>query len=47
MLSEVKELEQHIEQIERELTLVTRTDPVVQQLHQIPYELAAEHEVQH
>jgi transposase len=36
MLSEVKELEHRIEQIERELTALTRADPVVQQLRQIP-----------
>jgi len=36
MLSEVKELEHHIEQIERDLTALTRADPVVQQLRQIP-----------
>jgi hypothetical protein len=30
MLSEVKELEYRIEQIERELTALTRADPVVQ-----------------
>jgi transposase len=36
MLSEVKELEHHIEQIECELKALTRTDPVVQQLRQIP-----------
>jgi len=32
MLSEVKELEHHIEQIERDLTALTRADPVVQQM---------------
>jgi transposase len=36
MLSEVKELEHRIEQIERDLTALTRADPVVQQLRQIP-----------
>jgi transposase len=36
MLSEVKELEHRIEQIERELTALTRPEPVVQQLRQIP-----------
>ena len=36
MLSEVKELEHRIEQIERYLTALTRADPVVQKLRQIP-----------
>jgi transposase len=36
MLSGVKQLEQQIEQVERELTDLSRTDPVVQQLRQIP-----------
>jgi transposase len=36
MLSEVKELEHRIEQIERELAALTRADPVVRQLRQIP-----------
>ena len=36
MLSGVKQLEQQIEQVERGLTDLSRTDPVVQQLRQIP-----------
>jgi transposase len=36
MLSDIKQLEQQIDQIERDLTELTRADPVVQQLRQIP-----------
>src|SRR5437879_13854602 len=35
-LSEVQELEHHIEQIERDLTALTRADPRAQQLRQSP-----------